>query len=498
MGRVYLCIDLKSFYASVECRERGLDPLNTNLVVADLSRTEKTICLAVTPSLKQYGIKGRARLYEVVARVKEVNIDRRKNIHYKSFQKKSYIDSELKANPNYELDYIVSPPRMKLYMDYSTKIYSIYLKYFSKDDIDVYSIDEVFIDLTNYLNYYQMSAEELTSKIIQDVYNETGITATAGIGTNMFLAKIGMDIVAKHAEANEIGVRMASLDEMSYRHLLWNHEPLTDFWRIGPGIAKKLNEYQMFTMGDIARASINNEDLLYSLFGVNAELIIDHAWGYEPTTIKDIGKYQPKVNSLSLGQVLKEPYSFTKARLILKEMMDSLSLSLVEKRLVTNQLVINIMYDVSNLMNDNTKKNYFGEVVKDAYGRNTPKPSHGTINLAFNTSSSKILREKVVELYDSIVNPSLLIRKLNIVACDVKYESIQEDEEVKNQLNLFGNEETLKNIKLKKEQISEKRLQHALIDIKKKYGKNAILKGMNFEEGATMRERNGQVGGHRA
>lgn len=498
MERCYLCIDLKSFYASVECHERGLDPLNTNLVVADNSRTEKTICLAITPTLKRYGIPGRARLFEVISKVKEINNLRKKNNHYHKFTKKTYIGSELDKHNDYELDFIVASPRMGLYMKYSTDIYNIYLRYFSKNDIVVYSVDEVFCDLTNYLNYYKMSPEELTAKIIHEVYNETGITATAGIGSNMYLAKVCMDIVAKHAEANEIGVRMASLDEMGYRKLLWQHIPLTDFWRIGPGIAKRLMDNRMYTMGDVARCSLVNEDLLYQLFGVNAELIIDHAWGYEPTTIKDIKACKPSHNSLSSGQVLHEPYTYPKARLIIQEMMDNLSLDLVAKHLVTKQLVLHIIYDVSNLTDAKISRHYFGEVVKDHYGRDMPKYSHGTINLNFRTSSSKILIKKITELYDQIVNPLLLVRKLNITACDVLPEEVIEVEEVKEQLNLFENKTTFENIKLKQNHLEENRLQHALIDIKNKYGKNAILKGMNYLEGATMRERNGQVGGHKA
>lgn len=498
MKRIYACIDLKSFYASVECHERGLDPLNTNLVVADNSRTEKTICLAVTPSLKQYGLKGRSRLFEVVSKVKEINNERKKNIKYKPFRGKSYLDSELKNDSYLELEYIVAKPQMKLYMDYSTKIYNVYLKYFSKEDIYVYSIDEVFIDLTNYLSYYQETSEKLISRIIRDVYNNTGITATAGIGTNMYLAKICMDIVAKHMAPNDIGVRLASIDEVSFRTLLWDHQPLTDFWRIGPGIAKKLNDNRMYTMRDIARCSIDNEDLLYKLFGVNAELIIDHAWGYEPTTIKDIGVYKPMHNSISSGQVLHEPYEYTKARLIIKEMADNLALDLVDRRLVTKQLVMHIIYDVANLTDKRISAHYFGEVVKDQYGRLIPKHSHGTINLKFNTSSSKLIIKYATELFDQIVNPLLLVRKINITACDVVSEEIIEVEEVKEQLNLFSNQDTLNNIKLKKEQQNENRLQHTLIDIKNKYGKNAILKGMNYCEGATMRDRNRQVGGHNA
>ena len=349
MDRVYLCIDLKSFYASVECMERNLDPMNTNLVVADESRTEKTVCLAISPTMKQYGLGGRARLYEVLQKVREVNHKRKKDNNYKSFKGKSYIDSELKNNSNLELDFIIAPPQMKKYMEYSTKIYNVYLKYIAPEDIYVYSIDEVFCDLTNYLNYNNMTPKELVIKMIHDVYKTTGITATAGIGTNMYLAKVAMDIVAKHADADEFGVRIAELDELSYRKYLWNHKPLTSFWRVGPGYANKLESKGLYTMGDIARCSLNNEDLLYKMFGVNAELLIDHAWGWEPCTIKDVKSYKPTTNSVSSGQVLHCPYEYKKARLIVREMSDLLALDLVAKNLVTNQLVITIGYDIDNL-----------------------------------------------------------------------------------------------------------------------------------------------------
>ena len=498
MKKIYMCIDLKSFYASVECIERGLDPLNTNLVVADESRTEKTVCLAITPSLKQYGLGGRARLFEVIQKVKNINYERRKNNNYKKFNSKSYLDSELKKDKTLELDFIIAPPQMKKYMKYSTNIYSIYLKYLAPEDIFVYSIDEVFCDITNYLNMYQMTPKELVSKIIQDVYDTTGITATAGIGTNMYLAKVCMDIVAKHTEPNEIGVRIAELDEMSYRKLLWNHKPLTSFWRVGKGIANKLEKNGLYTMGDIARCSLNNENLLYKLFGVNAELLIDHAWGWEPTTIEDVKAYKPERNSISSGQVLHSPYKYEKAKLIVREMIDLLSLDLTDKHLVTKQLVLDIGYDIENLTNPTIRRLYDGEITIDSYGREVPKHSHGTINLDYNTSSTKVLSKKCIELYDRIVNKNLLIRKINITACNVINENKAKNEVVFEQLNLFcSTNDSEQNIEEKKKQEEDNKLQHTLINIKNKYGKNSILKGMNLEEGGTTIDRNNQVGGHK-
>ena len=498
MKKIYMCIDLKSFYASVECIERGLDPLNTNLVVADESRTEKTVCLAITPSLKQYGLGGRARLFEVIQKVKNINYERRKNNNYKKFNSKSYLDSELKKDKNLELDFIIAPPQMKKYMKYSTNIYSIYLKYLAPEDIFVYSIDEVFCDITNYLNMYQMTPKELVSKIIKDVYETTGITATAGIGTNMYLAKVSMDIVAKHTEPNEIGVRIAEIDEMSYRKLLWNHKPLTSFWRVGKGIANKLEKNGLYTMGDIARCSLNNENLLYKLFGVNAELLIDHAWGWEPTTIEDVKAYKPERNSISSGQVLHSPYKYEKAKLIVREMIDLLSLDLTDKHLVTKQLVLDIGYDIENLNNPTIRILYDGEITIDSYGREVPKHSHGTINLDYNTSSTKVLSKKCLELFDRIVNKNLLIRKINITACNVINENKAKNEVVVEQLNLFcSTNDSEQNIEEKKKQEEDNKLQHTLINIKNKYGKNSILKGMNLEEGATTIDRNNQVGGHK-
>ena len=492
MNKVYMCIDLKSFYASVECVERNLDPLDTNLVVADKSRTEKTICLAVSPSLKEYGLKGRARLFEVVSVVRKLNSERRKNNNYRKFTGKSYINSELKNNKSLELDYIVAPPRMKLYMKYSTEIYNIYLKYLSKDDIFVYSIDEVFCDITNYLKMYKMTPKELVSMIIKDVYENTGITATAGIGTNMYLAKVAMDITAKHMAPNEIGVRISELDEISYRKKLWNHTPLTDFWRVGKGYAKKLEDNNMYTMGDVALMSINDENLLYKLFGVNAELLIDHSWGYESTTMEDIKNYKPENNSISNGQVLHCPYDYKKARLIVSEMIDSLSLELTEKEKSTNCIVLVIGYDADN-NNDNI------EIVKDYYGRNVPKPSHGHINMDYSTSSTKLLTKKCLELYDKIINKNLLVRRINVCACNVIDEKEAQKEISFNQLDLFSNNDKIMKEKEEEKQSvkDEMKLQKTILDLKNKYGKNVILKAMSLEEGSTIKERNEQVGGHK-
>lgn len=490
MNKFYVCIDLKSFYASVECKERNLDPLNTNLVVADQERTDKTICLAVSPSLKSYGLPGRCRLFEAKQKIKEINYLRRKNNNYKKFTGKSYIDSELKNNKTLELDFIIAPPRMKKYMKYSTDIYKIYLKYIAPEDIFVYSIDEVFCDITSYLNTYKLKPKELVSKIIKDVYETTGITATAGIGTNLYLAKISMDIVAKHTKPNEIGVRIAEINEMSYRKLLWDHKPLTDFWRVGRGYAKKLEQNNMFTMGDVARCSINNENLLYKLFGINAELLIDHAWGFEPTTMQDIKNYKPETNSISEGQVLHCPYNYEKTKLIVKEMIDNLSLNLVNKEKVTNQIVLTIGYDISNLTDPKIRQNYKGEITFDQYGRMIPKHSHGTINLDHKTSSSKILMQKTIELYERIINKNLLVKRINITASNI----VDEKEINYEQLNIF----TINNFNYENAKRNEElKLQKVMLELKNKYGKNIILKAMNLEEGATTKERNNQVGGHK-
>ncbi len=500
MRKIYMCIDLKSFYASVECRERNLDPLNTNLVVADESRTEKTICLAVSPSLKAYGLSGRCRLYEAIEKVKEVNAERRKKNHYRKFSGKSYLDSELKENPSLELDFIRAIPRMRLYMKYSSQIYNIYLKYISSSDILVYSIDEVFCDITSYLKTYKLTPKELVTKMIMDVYNTTGITATAGIGTNMYLAKIAMDITAKHMKPNEYGVRIASLDEKTYRKTLWNHQPLTDFWRVGAGISKRLNDNKIYTMGDIARLSIDDEDKLYEMFGVNAELLIDHAWGYEPCTIKDAKSYVPQSSSISSGQVLHTPYDAKSAKIIVEEMTDSLVLDLVKKHLVTDKIVLDIGYDIENIKNKKIMDLYKGDITKDRYGRMVPKPAHGTINIDHATSSTKLITDSIIKLYARIINPFLLIRRINVTFCDL----IQEDKVVpkinkKVQLNLFTNYNEIDNKKIKEaeQERNEKEVQRAIIKIQEKYGKNAILKGMNLDSKATMRERNMEVGGHR-
>lgn len=496
MNRTYICIDLKSFYASVECIERNLDPMTTNLVVADPDRTEKTICLAVSPSLKSYGIKGRSRLFEVIQKVREVNYQRKKKTYRYKFTGKSYNDLELKKNKNLELDYIIATPRMSYYLNYSTKIYNVYLKYVAPEDIHVYSIDEIFCDITNYLSYNKMTPKEMVTKMIHDVYVTTGITATAGIGSNMYLAKVAMDIVAKHAEPDKYGVRIAELDEMSYRRQLWNHQPLTSFWRVGAGYAKKLEENNLYTMGDIARCSINNEELLYKLFGINAELLIDHAWGWEPCTIEDIKKYKPQRNSVGSGQVLHCAYDYQKTKLIVKEMADSLSLDLVAKHLVTDQIVLTIGYDIENLTNNS---NYDGEITIDHYGRKIPKHAHGTINLDHQTSSSKIIMENTIKLFERIINKNLLVKRINITACNVIDEQSANDAPKFKQIDLFTDYNTFEENKEKekhKEQ-EENKLQHVLLDIKNKYGKNAILKGLNLSEGGTMIDRNKQIGGHR-
>lgn len=494
-----MCIDLKSFYASVECRERNLDPLDTNLVVADEERTDKTICLAVSPSLKSYGISGRARLFEAKQKVREVNYQRKKDNHYKPFIGKSYINSELIKDNNLELDFIKAVPRMKLYMKYSTDIYNIYLKYIAPEDILVYSIDEVFCDITNYLKFYKMTAEELVMKMIEDVYNTTGITATAGIGTNMFLAKVAMDITAKKMQPNEFGVRIATLDERRFKEQLWNHKPLTDFWRIGKGYAKKLEENKMYTMGDIARMSINNEDLLFKLFGVNAEFLIDHAWGYEPCTIEQAKSYKPVSNSISSGQVLHCPYDYKKTKLIVKEMVDNLVLDLVEKKLKASQFVLTIGYDIDNLTNPKISKLYTGEITTDMYGRKIPKHAHGTVNIDHKTSSTTIIMNEVLKLYDRITNPILLVRRINLVASNVVNEDKVENKPQMQQLDLFMNyqeqdERNKKQVKLEK---SDAKIQKTILELKRRYGKNAILKGMNLEEGATAIKRNHEVGGHK-
>ncbi len=505
-NRIYLCIDLKSFYASVECIERGLDPMTTNLVVADASRTEKTICLAVSPSLKSYGISGRARLFEAVQRVKEVNNERLRKAPGRKFYKSSYDNNEVKSDPGVKLDYITAPPRMAHYMEHSTRIYQVYLKYIAPEDIHVYSIDEVLIDLTNYLSTSGLNPHDFARRMIQDVLKTTGITATAGIGTNMYLAKVAMDIVAKHIPADEDGVRIAELDEMSYRKLLWNHRPLTDFWRVGRGYAKKLEEVGLFTMGDIALCSVGkptdyyNEELLYKMFGVNAELLIDHAWGWEPCTIAEVKAYKPESNSIGSGQVLHCPYDYEKAKLIVREMTDLLVLDLVDKGLVTDQIVLTVGYDIENLTDPKRRSAYKGQVTTDHYGRKIPKHAHGTANLGRQTSSTRLITDAVMDLYDRIVDEALLVRRLNIIANHVVSESDVTPVAVPEQLDLFTDYEALE--KQREEENAalerEKKMQQAVLTIKKKFGKNAILKGMNLQEGATAKDRNEQIGGHKA
>ena len=498
--RTYIAIDLKSMYASVECVARGLDPLTTNLVVADVSRTEKTTCLAVTPSLKAYGIAGRARLFEVVQRLREVNFERQMKSPGRRLTGKSTSDMELQQHPDWAVDYIAAPPRMAHYIEVSSKIYGIYLKYIAPEDIHVYSIDEVFMDVTAYLGSYKLTAHELALKMIRDVLLQTGITATAGIGTNMYLCKVAMDIVAKKAPADKDGVRIAELDEMSYRQQLWDYRPLTKFWRVGKGIAEKLALYGIDTMGKLARLSVQNEDLLYRLFGVNAELLIDHAWGWEPCTMDYVKAYRPETNSFSNGQVLQEPYSFQKARVVVQEMAESMALELVAKRLVTDQLVLTVGYDRESLTNPEIRAKYHGELTTDYYGRQVPKHAHGTANLQRQTSSTKLITDAIVELFDGIVNKDLLVRRLNVTVIHVVSESSANQNTVPQQLDLFTDYEALAKQEAEEKAALEKerRMQEAQLKIKKRFGKNAILRGLNFEEGATAKERNEQIGGHRA
>ena len=492
--KTYLAIDLKSFYASVECIERKLDPLNTNLVVADKSRTSKTICLAVSPSLKQYGISSRARLFEVIQAVKEINKNRLKHTSKYKFMGKSYLDSNLQNNKELELDYITATPQMAKYIEYSSKIYGLYLKYFSSDDIHVYSIDEVFIDISHYMSLYKCTPSELATKIAKDIYKTVGITATVGIGTNLFLAKVAMDIIAKHVMPNKDNVRIGYLNEYRFRSLLWDHTPLTDFWRIGPGITRRLNQHGMYTLGDVAVKSIEDEDLLYEIFGINAELIIDHAWGYEPSTIKDIKSYKPVNKSLSIGQVLSEPYDYEKSLVIIKEMADALALDLVKKDLKTNQIVITVMYDIKNNI-----KEYKGTLAKDYLGRIMPYPSHGTINLDRYISSSRLITSACVHLFNSIIDKKLLTRRFFVVATNV-VDSKTIDNDKYTQLNMFidPNEEINRQNKIERELTKENKLQKTILKIQEKYGKNAILKGTNLLKGGTTKIRNTQIGGHRA
>jgi DNA polymerase V len=530
LPRTYIAIDLKSFYASAECTQRHLDPLTTNLVVADASRTDKTICLAVSPSLKAHGISGRARLFEVVQRVKEVNRTRfskamrmgvlpadENGRHH--FTSASFDAEALERDPSLELSYIVAPPRMRMYEEYSTKIVSIYLKYIAPEDIHVYSIDEVFIDATGYLETYHLTAHELAMTMIREVLYTTGITATAGIGTNLYLAKVAMDIVAKHVSADKDGVRIAELDELSYRKLLWCHKPLTDFWRVGGGISRRLAKLGLYTMGDIARCSIAkppmrpNENDLYKALGINAELLIDHAWGWEPARMQDIKKYRPQTKSLSSGQVLMEPYPFDKGRLIVREMTELLALDLVDKGLVTKQMVLTISYDrtsISVLRPGRTAKDtvykvtttgepYTGKVSVDYYGRPCPPHAHGTGNLERYTSSTRDILDAVLGIYDRTVDPKLLVRRVNIAACNLIHEE-DVPEEAPEQLDLFTDYEALERDREAKAKAAERerKLQKATLALQKKFGKNAVLKGMNLMDGATTIQRNGQVGGHKA
>ncbi len=500
--KYYAAIDLKSFYASVECIQRGLDPLTTNLLVADASRTEKTICLAVSPSLKAWGIPGRARLFEAVQKVSEANALRKMRNGNREFRGKSWDANELNRDPSLAIDYITAPPRMAMYMETSTKIYEIYLKYVAPEDMHVYSIDEVFLDITPYLRSSGLSPHDFVRRIIRDILKTTGITAAAGIGTNLYLCKVAMDIVAKHVDADADGVRIAQLDEMTYRRLLWDHRPLTDFWRVGRGYERKLQKHGIHTMGDIARCSLGhpnefyNEDLLYKLFGVNAELLIDHAWGIEPCTIADIKAYRPETNSLSSGQVLHCAYTAQKAKLVMREMTDLLVLELVDKGLVTDQIVLTVGYDIDNLTDPERRKKYTGQVVTDHYGRKIPKHAHGTANLPRHTSSTREIVEAVMALYDRIVDDDLLVRRMTIAACHVLRETDVVPSGVPAQLDLFASQEDPAEKEAARQR--EKRRQQAVIEIKKKYGKNAILKGMNLEEGATARDRNRQIGGHKA
>ena len=525
MEKVYIAIDLKSFYASVECVDREFDALTTNLVVADESRTEKTICLAVTPSLKAYGISGRARLWEVIDAVKKINEKRftaafRKGVLPKDENGKYYFTSEsfdanaLAADPALKLSFIIAPPRMRLYEEISTKIFSIYMRYISPEDIHVYSIDECFIDATGYLSTYHMTAHELAMTMIREVLYETGITATAGIGTNLYLAKVAMDIVAKHVPADKDGVRIAELNEQTYRELLWCHTPLTDFWGFGAGTAKRVAELNCFTMGDIARLSRTNEDTLYKALGVKAEIVIDHAWGWEPTELATIKLYRPSTNSLSSGQVLKEPYTAELARLIVREMTELLVLDLVRKYVVTKKLTLTIGYDRTSLSLlrrgktakedvykvESTGQVYTGKITKDHYGRIIPYHAHGTGNIDHWTSSTKDIVDTMMQLYDRIINPDLLIRRINICACNLIYEKDIPADTAPVQLELFVDYEAIERQQeeKKRKEEREKALQRATLMLQERFGKNAVLKGMNLMEGGTTIERNGQIGGHSA
>ena len=499
-SRIYAAIDLKSFYASVECKEQGLDPLTTNLVVADESRTDKTICLAVTPALKAYGIPGRIRLFEVKQSVSHINADRLKNAPGRKFTGSSFDAVKLKEYPSLKLDFMIATPRMSKYMEYSTNIYRIYLKYFAPEDIHVYSCDEVFIDMTDYMQIYGLSPRELTMKVILEIYGSTGITATGGIGTNLYLCKVAMDIWAKHIPADENGVRIAELDETSYRLNLWDHSPITDFWRVGHGTAKRLASQGMFTMGDIARCSVEAEELLYRLFGVNAELLIDHAWGVEPCTMSAIKSYKPKSSSTGSGQVLMRPYSFDEARVIVREMTDVLSLDLVDKGLVTDQLILYIGYDRSSLDDPDIRKKYKGEISVDYYGRTVPKSAHGSVNIGRFTASTRLLTKSAVELYDRITDRLLMVRRIGITAGNTIFETDIPTGPSYEQLDLFTDYEALEEAAKHEDEVlsKEKALQEAAISLKKRFGKNAILKGSDLTEASMTIARNDQIGGHKA
>lgn len=509
--RKYIAIDLKSFYASVECVDRGLDPLNTYLVVADESRTSKTICLAVSPALKSHGVPGRPRLFEVEQIVNEINATRAMNANLKKLSGKSYAMRLVNQRKDIGIKYYIAKPRMARYIEVSKQIYGVYLRYVAPEDIHVYSIDEVFIDATPYLRTYSMTPKELAMKMISDVLDETGITATVGIGTNLYLAKIAMDIVAKHIEANADGVRLAELDELSYRRLLWGHTPITDFWRVGKGYKKRLASVGIHTMGDVARCSLggrgdfHNEDLLYKLFGVNAELLIDHAWGVEPCRISDIKAYTPSSNSINSGQVLKEPYNFCEARIVVSEMADALSLDMVEKGLLTDGISLTIGYDVENISDPHRRVRYKGEIIKDGYGRLIPKPAHSSCNLGDYTNSSDVIVRTMLGMYDRIVGKDMFIRRITIVANNVLKsrvvaDKVRENSKSVEQISLFDiREDRTKEDSTKNDNSSdEESIAKAMLKIKKKYGKNAILKGTSYQEGATARERNSEIGGHKA
>ena len=490
--RQYIAIDLKSFYASVECVERGLDPLDACLVVADSTRTDKTICLAVSPALKAFGVPGRPRLFEVIQIVRDVNSRRGR-------MGRSTSGAELRRRPDLAVDYITATPRMQLYLDYSSRINAVYRRYIAPEDIYVYSVDEVFIDISAYRLMYRMSAHELAIRIVRDVLAETGITATVGIGTNMYLCKVAMDIVAKKMAPDKDGVRIAELDETSYRHKLWSHTPLTDFWMVGPGTARRLERAGIHTMGDLARRSLTNEDWLYATFGVNAELLIDHAWGWEPVTMQQVKSYRPTTRSTSTGQVLQQPYTYMQARTVIREMADTASLDLVAKRLMTNQMTITIGYDVENLSNPEIRAKYHGAIKYDHYGRAVPVHSHGTYNFKCYTSSSRLIADRAVDLFDRLANRDLLVRRLNVSLHRLLAEDCVPRQQAV-QLDLFTDyDEFMRRKKAEQEALDrERRRQEAILALRKRFGKNAILRGTNFAEGATQRERNGQIGGHKA